>query len=130
MPIRRASFLESTTRLAPVSTSIRRRVPLTIGSSKKCPCESAAGVTEDGADGGAGRPEPLFVLVRIRWLSPRDAVRRSVFSSAPLAARAQSSLGPGLSTTRENRKQISRASIGPPPQQPIASIVAERSSVG
>ena len=82
MPICRASSLERTTKLAPVSTIILRRVPLTIGSTKKCPCGSAA--IEIGSI-GAGRARPFALASNSALVSPRRGIR-SAFSWALVAS--------------------------------------------
>src|SRR5262249_32431768 len=98
-------------RLAPVSTSIRRRTPLTIGSTKKCPCESATSVTENGDDGGAGRVSPLVLASYSEVVSARRG-RRSAFSCAPVAIRC---LGANASvrTIREDQSNFHDL-MGPP----------------
>jgi hypothetical protein len=54
MPMRRASSVVSDTVVAPVSTIILRRLPLTVGSTKKWPLAPATSVTEFGSAAGRG----------------------------------------------------------------------------
>src|SRR5262249_8727822 len=125
MPMRRASSLEIATRLAPVSTSICRRTPLTIGSTKKCPFGSATSVTQKGDDGGAGRVSPLLLASFFGVFSPRRR-RRSAFSSAPVASRC---LGASASVRTIREDQSNFHDLMGPPLDGYSGIVAQRSTV-
>jgi hypothetical protein len=73
MPTRRASSLDRTTPVAPVSTIMRTCVPLMVAWTKKCPLVSAGIVIADGV--GCGRASPLILASNSALVSPRRGIK-------------------------------------------------------